>query len=70
MKVLADYWFNDMRGGIVGIVVGEDEVTKERKAYIGTAEGHNQKVDMQSILDTGQKLSLPFLEGLVGLLKA
>lgn len=70
MKVLADYWFNDMRGGIVGIVVGEDEVTGERKAYIGAVKGHNQENDRQSILDGGQKLPLSFLEGLVGLLKA
>jgi len=69
VKVLADYWFNDMRGGIVGIVVGEDEVTGERKAYIGAVEGYNQAVDKESILDGGQKLPLSFLEGLVKWLK-
>ena len=70
MKVLADYWFSDMRGGTVGIVVGEDEVTAERKAYIGAVEGYNQAVDKESILDGGQKLPLSFLEGLVKQLKA
>jgi len=69
MKVLGDYWFSDMRGGTVGIIVGEDELTSERKVYIGAVEGHNREVDKESILDGGQKLPLPFLEGLVKSLK-
>jgi len=69
MKVLADYWFNDMRGGTVGFILAQDEMTGEKKVYIGTVEGHNQAVDRESILDGGQKLPLSFLEGLVKWLK-
>jgi len=70
MKVLADYWFSDMYGGTVGIVVGEDELTKERKAYIGVAGGYNQEADKKSILEGGRKLSSSFLAGLLRLMKA
>jgi len=69
VKVLDDYWFNDMRGGTVGIIVGEDELTGERKAYIGVGAGFNQAIDRESILDGGQKLPVSFLEGLVRWLK-
>ena len=65
MKVLADYWFSDMYGDTVGIVVAEDEVTKERKAYIGVGAGFNQEADKESILDGGQKLPISFLRSLL-----
>jgi len=69
MKVLADYWFSDMRGGTVGIIVGEDELTGEWKAYIGVGAGFNRELDKESILDGGQKLPVSFLEGLLRWLK-
>jgi len=69
MKVLGDYWFSDMRGGTVGIVVREEDFTGERKAYVGVGAGFNREVDRESILDGGQQLPVSFLEGLVKQLK-
>jgi len=69
MKVLHSYWFSDMSGGHMGIVVGEDERTKERKAYIGIAGGHNQEDDIAAIAARGQKVSPAILEEILGKLK-
>ena len=70
MKVLADYWFSDVWGGTCGIVIGEDSLTGERKAYIGVADGYSQEADKQHILEGGQKFSPSLLEGILGLLKS
>jgi hypothetical protein len=69
MKIKADYWFNDMMGGCVGIVCAEDEKTGERKVYIGTGQGHSQGIDKQRILEGGQELPPSFLEGILRWLK-
>ena len=65
MKILADYWFTDMLGGHIGLVIGEDEFTKERKAYIGTADGYSQAADIKKVSECGQKISASFIEGLL-----
>lgn len=70
MKILADYWFIDMRGGTMGIVVGEDECTGERKAYIGVGAGYNQETDRHFISEYGQKLPISFIEELLNYLKS
>lgn len=53
MKVLDSYWFTNPMGTI-GIVLGEDETTKEKKAYIGNASLDNsQQEDEERILRWG-----------------
>lgn len=69
MKVLHSYWFSDMTGGHIGVVIGEDEMTKERKAYIGIAGGYNQEADIAAIAARGQKLYPAVLEWILGKLK-
>ncbi len=56
MKILDTIWFTPMSGHTLGIVMGEDEVTKERKAYIGVAEGYDEHTDTRIIADTGVKI--------------
>ena len=57
--VIGTYWFS-IQGPLemnqqwcVGLVVTEDPKTKERRGFIGAAVGHDQKADVQSILDWG-----------------
>lgn len=69
MKVLRTYWFSDMMGGQMGVVVGEDEITKERKAYIGIAGGSDQEADTERISTRGQKLLPAVLEEILRQLK-
>jgi hypothetical protein len=56
MKVKGAYWFSGMNFHI-GIVVGEDEFTKEHKGYISTVPGLNEAEDMQHIADLGSPVS-------------
>ena len=52
MKIKRPYWFTGFFGTI-GVVVGEDNVTGEKKAYIGTAPGFDEDADAQYIAKTG-----------------
>jgi len=56
MKIIDDIWFTSFMANI-GIVIGEDEVTGERKAYIGVGDGFHLEVDRQMIATHGAKLS-------------
>lgn len=59
MKILDVIWFTEM-GSLrpIGIVIGEDEITGERKAYIGVGNGEDEERDSKSIAGTGAKFSL------------
>ena len=52
MKILESFWFSG-EFGCIGIVVGEDTLTKERKAYIHTCSGVSEEGDSNHILETG-----------------
>jgi hypothetical protein len=56
MKITDNIWFVSFQG-VVGIVIGEDEVTGERKAYIGIGSGVSIEHDMQMIALDGCKLT-------------
>ena len=47
MKQLDTIWFSGLE--TIGIVIGEDEITGERKAYIGTGKGYSEEADIQHI---------------------
>ena len=51
--------------GTIGIVVGEDEFTHERKAYIHIVSGGNQKADEQDIMDNGSPIYSAVLEEII-----
>lgn len=57
MKITHDIWFNNALG-VVGIVVGEDTITGEPKAYVGVAAGHNHQDDMKLVAELGGKFPL------------
>ena len=68
MKEIGTYWFNSSTG-TVGLVVGEDVVTKERKAYIGAASGVDEQIDTEHIKRYGSKVSLHCLQEIVALME-
>ena len=61
MKLLDVVWFNGER--LIGMVVGEDEVTGEKKAYIGIGAGGSEAHDSQHILERGVPFTIPFRTG-------
>lgn len=63
-KVIDSVWFNTPQGSF-GLVVGEDEMTGERKLYAGVVSGLDEKTDEQQILAWGNKVSVSILEGLI-----
>ena len=56
MKIKDSIWFTNMKG-VVGVILGEDEVTGKHKAYIGIADGQNQKGDEELVARRGNKLN-------------
>ena len=56
MKVIGVIWLTGMYGN-VGIVLGEDAITGERKAYIGVHKGRDEKSDSEMIAAGGAKLT-------------
>lgn len=57
MKVLETLWFTTMNG-TCGIVLGEEDNTKDPVAYIGVVEGKDENADTDSIIAWGIKFSL------------
>lgn len=68
MKEIRTFWFSSLTG-VVGIVVGEDEVTGERKAYIGTTSGINERADTETIKRYGSPVSQAVLQDMMMLMK-
>lgn len=56
-------WYNSRE--IVGIVIGFDTVTQEKKAYIGAAVGDNERHDIFNIMCWGAKFDLKCAEKLI-----
>jgi len=56
MKIIDAMWFTQMAStGTIGLVVVEDEITGERKSYIGSASGLDATTDAEHIAQTGAK---------------
>ena len=63
MKILDAIWFNEMgKKEPIGIVIGEDEITGEKKAYIGVGAGFEEGSDVISISERGAKVSPQILK--------
>lgn len=56
-------WFNGR--DIVGVVLGYDTITKEKKAYIGSVDGHNERHDIFNIMCWGSKFDVECAEKLI-----
>jgi hypothetical protein len=61
MKVIDHLWFSSIFFSLgfetIGIVIGEDEITGERKAYIGLGTGHSEEEDIKAVTQLGAKLT-------------
>lgn len=64
MKVVDSMWFTST-SGCCGLVVGEDETTKERRLYVGISFGLSQEDDEEAILSWGSVVNIGMLEGLI-----
>lgn len=64
MKVIDTTWFTG-RKGCVGIVIGEEEFTGERKAFIGVGNGRNENADTEAIIAWGIRLSVAVLQDII-----
>lgn len=61
MKATNVKWFSSLTGQI-GIVLGEDDVTKEKKAYIGKVDGLSEGQDIHKIMELGAKFPAEIAE--------
>ena len=68
MKPIHVYWFSAM-SGTIGVVVGEDTVTKAKKGYIGVVGGFDQDADTKKVMELGAPLSLGWLLEVANYLK-
>ncbi len=68
MKVIETLWFTN-KDGCIGIVIGEEDITGDRKAYIGPASGTDEKADNEQILAWGNKFSLDTAKRILYFLK-
>lgn len=68
MKVIDSMWFNTIQGAF-GFVIGENEMTGERKLYAGVCSGQDQSADEQTILSWGNKVNIGLMEGLIARVK-
>jgi len=64
MRLIQVYWFTCM-SGCIGVVVGEDEITKAKKAYIGVVSGSDEDADTKTVMELGSPVSLRWLVEMV-----
>jgi hypothetical protein len=68
MKVIDSLW-STTKDGCIGIIIIEEDVTGDRKAYMGIGQGHSQDDDTQGILAWGTSFSISFAERILYFLK-
>ena len=52
MNIFNKYWFSTSSGAI-GIVTGEDQYTKIKKAYIKVVAGLDENYDAKDVMENG-----------------
>lgn len=57
METLDVVWFTLPDGTLIGVVLGEDQYTKKRKAYIGIGTGADEEADIKKIMEHGAPLA-------------
>jgi len=58
MKIIDSVWITSLSLiGCIGIVIGEDEETGKRKAYVGLGYGLSEQADSEKIARDGGKLT-------------
>lgn len=68
-RVISATWFH-CQTDVIGIVICEDTISKERRAYIGAGGGVSEAADIKRILNWGSKVRPEMLENLLTQLTA
>lgn len=69
MKIEKTVWFSGFNiPGNIGIVMGVDEVTGKKKAYMGFGTGSSEKIDERQIAAGGSPVSAFVLQEVVNYL--
>ncbi len=53
MVITNVHWFTTMHAHTIGIVIGEDTITKKQKAYIGLGDGVDEEYDKEKSAQGG-----------------
>ena len=70
MKIVKSVWFSGSSiPGIIGIVMGADELTGKRKAYMGFGAGANAEFDEKIIAENGSPVNAAVLQEVIDYLK-
>jgi len=56
VNIAETLWFTGMYG-FCGVVLGEDPITGERKAYLGVHAGRDEGMDRKMIVGGGAKIN-------------
>ncbi len=71
MKIEKTVWFSGFNiPGLIGIVMGVDEVTGKKKAYMGFGGGFNEKFDEKVIATSGSPVNVAVLQEVIDYLKS
>lgn len=69
MKIEKAVWFSGFNiPGQIGIVMGVDEVTGKKKAYMGFGSGANEKYDEKTIAARGSPVNAAVLQQVINYL--
>lgn len=68
MKIERVYWFTGDES--IGIVVGKDQITGERKGYISTVRGRDEDEDKEYIAACGQRIQPAVMRQIADYLEA
>ena len=69
MNIKKTVWFSGFNiPGLIGIVMGVDEVTGKKKAYMGFSTGSNEKFDEKLIATSGSPVNAAALQEIVNYL--
>ncbi len=70
MKIQKTVWFSGLNiPGLIGIVMGVDEVTGKKRAYMGFGDGSSEKFDEKVIAATGSPVNVAVLQEVIDYLK-
>ena len=68
MKIFNKYWFSTS-SGFIGIVTGEDQYTKIKKAYIKVVTGADENYDAKDVMENGSPVPLRIITDILRDLK-
>lgn len=65
MKITYVTWFSTPHAHTIGIVIGEDDITGEQKAYIGLGDGVDEEADTKKISERGASFPIETAKQLI-----